>query len=83
MSTLIIHPSREMAEKVLLLMGKCQFTLQFTKRTNGETRFMRAQLDGKQLPKGSGLRFDPSSRDLTVVLVLDRDAYRMVNLREC
>lgn len=56
------------------------FAVEFTKRTNGERRYMVARYGVRAYVKGVGLSFDPAAKQLIVVWDVQLKNYRMVNI---
>lgn len=56
------------------------FSVDFTKK-NGEFRTMRARLGVKKHLQGGELPFDPVDKGLLPVFDMEKQAYRMINLK--
>lgn len=66
-------------EKIKASKGKI-FYAKFVKKDNS-VRGMTARLSVSKGVNGIGLRFDPVTRGLLPVYDMDKDAWRMINLR--
>ncbi len=58
------------------------FTVMFIKKTDGKYREMNCRLGVSKGVNGTGRNFDPAERDLLGVFDMQKDAHRMVNLRQ-
>lgn len=66
------------------------FTIEFTKRSNGENRVMNCRRGVQKGVKGVGLKFNPEEKELLVVYDMqkleegkdEKGAFRMVNLSD-
>lgn len=56
------------------------FTINFTKRTNGEVRTMNCRRGVARHLHGGQLAFDPAKHNLLTVFDMQKQGYRMVNL---
>ncbi len=58
------------------------FTVEFIKRTTGELRKMTCRRGVRKGVKGVGMSYDPLSKGLLTVYDVEKEAYRMINLRD-
>lgn len=56
------------------------FTVDFTKRTNGELRTINGRIDAKKYVKGNYYNFEPRNYNLYPVYVASLDEYRLIPL---
>ena len=56
------------------------FSVSFV-RKDGSIRNMTARIGVKKGINGRGLKFNPSEKDLMVVWAMDKENYRMINLK--
>jgi hypothetical protein len=71
--------TQQIAEVIKSTKGRF-FSVSFVKK-DGSLRNMTARLGVKKNIKGIGLKFNPSERDLMVVWAMDKENYRMINLK--
>lgn len=72
--------ANRMAQLIKESNGKL-FTVTFTKRTNSRLRELRGRLGVKSYLKGGVLPFDPDDYDLIPVWDIEKQEYRMINIR--
>ena len=71
--------TQKIAEMIKGTKGRF-FSVSFVKK-DGSIRNMTARLGVSKGIKGGGLKFNPSDRDLMVVWAMDKENYRMINLK--
>lgn len=56
------------------------FTVEFVKRTTGETRVMNCRLGVQKNLVGVGHKFNPSEKNLLCVFDMQKESYRFISL---
>lgn len=72
--------TRNQAVERIYSSGGRIFSVEFIKRTTGETRVMICRLGVRSHLKGGAKAYEPSARDLIGVFDMQRNAYRSINV---
>ena len=67
-------------EEFTRIVGTKIFTVEFIRRTDGQTRVLNGRMGVHKELQGEGMRYDPSIKNLVTVYDLKNEGYRMIPL---